>query len=53
MDKKMVGKFLMMGLSTALTMALSIVNSKNQDTQMKEAIAKEVAEALKNQAKES
>ena len=53
MDKKMVGKFLMMGLGTALTLAASVVNSKNQDTQMKEAIAKEVAEAIKNQAKES
>ena len=53
MDKKMIGKFVMMGLGTALTLASSFVNSKNQDTQMKEAVAKEVAEALKNHAKES
>lgn len=53
MDKKMVGKVLMMGLGTALTLASSFVNAKNQDAQMKETIAKEVAEALKNQMKES
>jgi hypothetical protein len=53
MDKKMIGKVLMMGLGTALTLASSFVNAKNQDVQMKETIAKEVAEALKNQAKES
>ena len=53
MDKKMIGKFLMMGLGTALTLAASLVQSKNQDNAMKEAVAKEVAEVLKNQAKES
>ena len=53
MDKKTVGKFLMMGLGTALTLAASLVQSKNQDAAMKETVAKEVAEALKNQAKES
>lgn len=53
MDKKLIGKVLMMGLGTALTLASQFVNAKNQDTQMKEAIAKEVAEALNNQAKES
>lgn len=53
MDKKMVGKLLMMGLGTALTLASSFVNAKNQDTQMKETVAKEVAEVLKNQMKES
>lgn len=53
MDKKMIGKFIMMGLGTALTLASSFVNAKNQDSQMKEAVAKEVAEALKNQMKES
>lgn len=53
MDKKMIGKVLMMGLGTALTLASTFVNQKNQDSQMKEAIAKEVAEALKNQARES
>lgn len=53
MDKKMIGKILMMGLGTALTLASSFVNSKNQDAQMKEAVAKEVEEALKKQMKES
>lgn len=53
MDKKMIGKFLMMGLGTALTLASTFVSAKNQDTAMKEAVAKEVAEAMKNQAKGS
>ena len=53
MDKKTIGKFAMMGLGFALTMASSLVSSKNQDTSMKEAVAKEVAEQLKNQAKGS
>ena len=53
MDKKMIGKFVMMGLGTALSLASSFVNSKNQDAAMKETVAKEVAEALKNQMKES
>jgi hypothetical protein len=53
MDKKLIGKLVMMGLGTALTLASSFVNAKNQDAQMKEAVAKEVAEALKIQAKES
>lgn len=53
MDKKLIGKYLMMGLGTALTLASSFVSAKNQDTSMKEAVAKEVAEALKNQTKGS
>lgn len=53
MDKKLVGKYLMMGLGTALTLAASLVNSRNQDVKMEETIAEKVAEALKNQAKES
>lgn len=53
MDKKTIGKFLMMGLGTALTLASTFVNQKNQDVQMKETIAKEVAEALAKQTKES
>ena len=53
MDKKTIGKFAMMGLGFALTMASSFVSSKNQDTSMKEAVAKEVAEQLKNQTKGS
>lgn len=52
MDKKVVGKYLMLALGAALTLGSSIVNSKNQDAKMKETIAEEVAEALKNQAKE-
>lgn len=52
-DKKIVGKYLMMGLGTALTLAASLVNSRNQDVKMEETIAEKVAEALKNQARES
>ena len=53
MNKKVIGKYLMMGLGTALTLAASLVSAKNQDTQIKEAVAEQVAEALKNQAKGS
>ena len=53
MDKKTIGKFLMMGVGAALTLAASLVESKKQDTVIKEAVAKEVAEALKNHAKGS
>ena len=53
MNKILVGKYLMMALGTALTIASSLVNAKNQDDNMKAAVAKEVAEALKNQTKES
>lgn len=53
MDKKVIGKYLLMGLGTALTLASSLVDAKNQGNQIKEAVSKEVAEALKNQAKGS
>lgn len=53
MDKKLIAKTLMMALGTALTLASSFVNAKNQDANMKEAVAKEVAEALKIQTKEN
>lgn len=53
MDKKLVGKYVMMGLGAALTLASTLVNQKNQDDQMKETIAEKVAEALANQTKES
>lgn len=53
MDKKLIGKYLMMALGTALTIGSSLVNAKNQDAAMKETVAKEVAEALKSQTKES
>lgn len=53
MDKKLVGKYLMMALGTGLTLAASLVNSRNQDVKMEETIAEKVAEALKNQTKES
>lgn len=53
MDKKAIGKYLMLGLGAALTLGSSLVNSRNQDIKMKETIAAKVAEELKNQAKES
>ena len=53
MNKKVIGKYLMMGLGVALTLASEFVGAKNQDSQIKEAVAEQVAEALKNQAKGS
>ena len=53
MDKKQIGKYLMLGLGAALTLGSSLVNAKNQDAKMKETIAEQVKEALANQAKES
>lgn len=53
MDKKQIGKYLMMGLGGLLMLASEIVNAKNQDNQIKDAVAEQLAEALKNQAKGS
>ena len=53
MNKQQIGKYLMLALGAGLTLASSFVNTKNQDAKMKETIAEQVAEALKNQAKES
>lgn len=53
MDKQAIGKYAMLGLGALLTVAASLVNTSNQDTKMKEAVAKQVKEALANQAKES
>lgn len=53
MDKSTITKYLMLGLGAALSIGASLVNGKNQDDKMKETIAKEVAEALKNQTTES
>lgn len=53
MDKKTIGKFLMMGLGTAMALGASFIQSKNQEREMKETVVKEVAEYFKNQAKES
>lgn len=49
----LVTKYLMTGLGVALTIGANLVNAKNQDAKMKETIAEQVAEALKNQTKES
>lgn len=53
MDKKAIGKALLKGLGFALPLVMTLVDTKNNETTMKETIAKEVAEALKNQTKES
>jgi hypothetical protein len=53
MNKKLIGKYLMAGLGIALTLASEFVGAKNQDMAIKEAVAEQVAEALKNQAKGS
>lgn len=53
MDKKQIGKYIMMGLGAALTLGANLVNTKNQDDKMKETVAEKVKEALENQMKES
>lgn len=53
MNKEQIGKYLMLGLGAALTLGSSLVNAKNQEDKMNEAIAKKVKEALENQARES
>ena len=53
MDKKQIGKYIMMGLGAALTLGANLVNAKNQDDKMKETVAEKVKEALENQMKES
>lgn len=53
MDKNKIIKAGMVILGMGLTAAANFVQSKNQDATMKEEIAKEVAKALSNQAKES
>lgn len=53
MDKKLIGKYVMMGLGMALTAAASFVESKNQDATIKETVIKEVAKHFEGQAKES
>jgi hypothetical protein len=50
---KNIGKILLPIAGIALTIASSIVNTKNQEAQMEKTIAKKVAEALENKAKES
>jgi hypothetical protein len=47
MNKNQIGKIIMWAVGTALTLASSFVAAKSQDAQIKEAVAKEVAEALK------
>ena len=53
MDKKQIGKYIMVGLGAALTLGANLVNTKNQDDKMKETVAEKVKEALEKQMKES
>ena len=53
MEKDKIVNYLMLGLGAALTLGASLVNGRNQDKKMEDAIAKKVGEALANQAKES
>lgn len=52
MNKTTIGKYAMTALGLVLTVAGTMVNGKLQDKKMEETIAKKVAEALENQAKE-
>ena len=53
MDKNKIIKVGMVALGMVLTAGANFVSSKNQESTMKEEIAKEVAKALSTQAKES
>jgi hypothetical protein len=53
MDKNKIVKLGMVVLGMALTAGANFVSSKNQEATMKDEIAKEVAKALSDQAKES
>lgn len=53
MNLSKAGKILLPVGAAVLTLVSGIVNSKNQEVQMEKTIAKKVAEALENQAKES
>lgn len=53
MDKNKMLKLGMVALGMVLTAGANLVSSKNQEATMKEEIAKEVAKALSNEAKES
>ena len=45
MDKKQIGKYIMMFLGAVLTLGANLVNTKNQDDRMKETVAEKVKEA--------
>ena len=53
MNKETFAKLGMGILGIALTIASSIVNSKNQDAKLKKQVAEEVAKALEAKTKES
>lgn len=52
MDFKKVGKVLLPIGAALLSVASAVVNNKNQEAQMNEAVAKKVAEALAEKAEE-
>jgi hypothetical protein len=53
MDIKTIGKVSLKVLGLALPLVMTLVDAKNNDTKMKEEIAKGIEEALKNQTKGS
>lgn len=53
MDNKKIVKVGVMALGMLLTAGANLISSKQQEATMKEEIAKEVAKALSDQAKES
>lgn len=53
MEMKKVGKLLLPIGALALTFVSGVLNDKVRETQLEKTVAKKVAEALENQAKES
>ena len=51
MDKKAIGKYLMMALGAAFTLGSYLISEKNQESQIKEAVAEQVAEEMKKLTK--
>lgn len=53
MDKTKVVKFVLTGASLLCGAAATLISNKLSEGEMKDTVAKEVAKALENQAKES
>lgn len=53
MDKAKLAKLALSALGVGLTLVSTMVNDKVKDTKLEETVAKKVAEALADQAKES
>lgn len=53
MDKRVIGKYLTMALGAAFSLGSYLISAKIQDDQIKDAVAEQVEETLKNRVKES